>query len=326
MKPRSLIGLRHLRAFVEIARHDNLMKASEALNIAHSAVYRTLQELEHEFDVPLIERGHKTIVLTTAGKVLHDRAAEVLSSFAGAIRAVEKAKMKQEVLRVGTSPTAAGFLLPAAVARMLRETGLVRVQIISGEFKNLVTALRTGDLDMIVGRLNPHDMADLSFDKLYEEEILAVCRPGHPLAERQQIKLEWLGKYPLIVPPRDHPLRACVDDYFRTEGADLPSFIESTSDIFSRSYVIKYDAIWFVPPGAIDLDMAAGLLAKMSLHSNLFRRPVGVTTCARKREQQSTKLFARILTEVSADLDLARDVNHHTATILGTTDADYRPK
>jgi LysR family pca operon transcriptional activator len=324
MKPRSPIGLRHLRAFVEIARHDNLMKASKALNIAHSAVYRTLQELESEFDVPLIERGHKTTVLTAAGKVLSDRAAEVLSSFANAIRAVERTKTKQEVLRVGTSPTAAGFLIPAAVARMLRETGLVHVQILSGEFKALVTALRTGELDMIVGRLNPHDTADLSFDKLYEEEILAVCRPGHPLADEPRLLLDWLGKYPLIVPPRNHPLRTCVDDYFRTEGRDLPSFIESTSDIFSRSYVAKYDAIWFVPPGAIDLDLQAGLLARLPLHSNLFRRPVGVTTYAGQREQQSARLFARILAEVSADLRLAQSVDQHAATIRCST-ADCQP-
>jgi LysR family pca operon transcriptional activator len=316
MKPRSPIGLRHLRAFVEIACQDNLMKASKALNLAHSAVYRTLQELEHEFDVPLIERGHKSVVLTTAGKVLRDRAAEVLASFADAMRAVQNTKMRQEVLRVGTSPTCAGLLLPAAVARMLRETGLVRVQIISGEFKTLVTALRTGELDMIVGRLNHHDMADLSFDKLYEEEVLAVCRPGHPLTDKPQLSLDRLGQFPLIVPPRDHPLRACVDDYFLAEGADLPSFIESTSDVFSRSYVVKYDAIWFVPPGAIELDLESGLLATLAVHSNLFRRPVGVTTYARHRGQQSARLFARILAEMSAEFDLARGANQRAATIV----------
>ncbi|MDQ2082572.1 LysR substrate-binding domain-containing protein [Xanthobacteraceae bacterium Astr-EGSB] len=313
MKPRSAIGLRHFRTFLEITRHDNLVKASEALNIAHSAVYRTLQELEYEFGTPLIERGHKSIVLTTAGKTLRDRATGALASFADAILAVRSAKMKQDELRVGTSPTAAGLLLPTAVARMLGETGLVRVQICSGNFRTLAAELRMGDLDMIVGRLPSHDMTGLFFEKLYEEEIVAVCRAGHPLAVSQPLALDSFGQFPLIVPPRDYPLRSSVEDYFRAEGVDPPTCIESTSDIFSRAYVARFDAVWFAPPGAIALDLEAGLMAKLPLHSNLFVRPVGVTTCDTHRVRQCGKLFVRILAEVSADLNRQRRPNSRAA-------------
>ena len=97
------------------------------------------------------------------------------------------------------------------------------------------------------------------------------------------------------------------------------------ANFFSRSYVIKYDAIWFVPPGAIELDLEAGLLIRLELHSNLFRRPVGVTTCARRHEQQSAKLFARILTEVSAELALAQDAHHPLAPTVDTTTRNGRP-
>jgi LysR family pca operon transcriptional activator len=303
MKARSLIGLRHLRIFLEITQHDNLVKASKALNIAHSAVYRTLQELELQFGMPLIERGHKSVVLTAAGEILRVRAAEVLASFTNAMDAVQSAKLKQEILRIGTLPAAAGFLLPAAVARMQCEAGSVRVRICSGSFKNLVAALRTGDLDMVVGRLTGHDVPGLSFEKLYEEETVAVCRTGHPLAGKREISLDRFGQFPLIVPPCDHVLRISVEDYFRAEGVALPPCIESTSDTFSRSFVVKSDAIWFAPPGAVALELEMGLLARLPPGEGLPLRPVGVTTCVGYRMRQCSKLFVRFLTEASAELN-----------------------
>ncbi|MDQ2081141.1 LysR substrate-binding domain-containing protein [Xanthobacteraceae bacterium Astr-EGSB] len=302
MKARSLIGLRHLRTFLEITQHDNLVKASKALNIAHSAVYRTLQELELQFGMPLIERGHKSVVLTAAGEILRVRAAEVLASFTNAMDAVQSTKMKQEILRIGTLPAAAGLLLPAAVARMQREASMVRVRICSGSFKNLVAALRMGDLDMIVGRLAGHDAPGLSFEKLYEEETVAVCRTGHPFTSEREISLDCFEQFPLIVPPCDHVLRISVEDYFRAEGLALPACIESTSDTFSRSFVVKSDAIWFAPPGAVALELELGLLAKLQIGEGLPLRPVGVTTCVGSRMRPCSKLFVRFLTEASAEL------------------------
>ena len=300
MSTRTSVSLRHFRVFLEIVRHGSLLRASQAMNITQSAVSKALRELESGLDTTLLERGRKGVHLTRLGEAFHTSATQCLASFSKAIHAVESGVQKRETLRIGALPTAAGSLLPRAVHRLCTELSEVSVQVYSGSYEYMIGKMRTGALDMVVGRLISRDMVGLSFEKVYDEEISVVCRTGHPLTTATVLTFERLEEFPIIVPPTENSVRSAVEDFFLAGGEKLrPQGIESHSDTFSRVYTLEHDAVWFVPRGTVELDLKIGLLTTLPLHSTLLTAPIGFTTQIKNPLSDIGLAFAQILRDSS---------------------------
>ncbi len=66
----------------------------------------------------------------------------------------------------------------------------------SGTNAQLMTQLRQGEIDVVLGRLaQASAMADLAFEQLFSEPLLLVVRPGHPLASRRKPTLDALAAH-----------------------------------------------------------------------------------------------------------------------------------
>jgi len=70
---------RRLKYFVAVAKHGSFSQASQALNVAQSAVSRHVAELEDSLGAPLLERTSRGIRLTQVGRVLFDDARQILA-------------------------------------------------------------------------------------------------------------------------------------------------------------------------------------------------------------------------------------------------------
>jgi LysR family transcriptional regulator of gallate degradation len=79
MEPSELPSLMHVRAFVRVAYHGSVSKASVALFRAQSVVTRSISELESRLDVSLFERHANGMRLTDFGERLLPRARRVLA-------------------------------------------------------------------------------------------------------------------------------------------------------------------------------------------------------------------------------------------------------
>ena len=89
-----------LKYFVEIAKTENLRKASENLFVSQQALSRQIQALEKDIDVLLFERKKQRLYLTEAGKYLYSVWAPMLEEND---RALNHARMigKTKKIRVG---------------------------------------------------------------------------------------------------------------------------------------------------------------------------------------------------------------------------------
>ncbi|MGQ7248713.1 LysR substrate-binding domain-containing protein [Halomonas sp. V046] len=272
------VTLRHMRVFMEIVRQGNLQRASQALNITQSAVSKSLRELEQELGVVLLKRGRKGTTLTPAGEAFHEHAAQSLVTFSRAITAARDPGQEREVLRIGALPTVAGSVVPRAVAALKARRRDVGVQIMTGPYEFLAGLLRGGEQDFIVGGMIKRDNVGLSFEPLYEEEIVAVVHAAHPLCAEPAVTALGLSRYPIVVPPEGTTVRGLVDDYFLASGVGIGSdWTEALSDLFSRVYTRDQDAVWLAPRGTVEFDLDQGTLVRLPLHSRLLRVPVGVT-------------------------------------------------
>ena len=86
MEIHELPSLMHVRAFVRVADHGSVSKASVALFRAQSVVTRSISEMEARLEVPLFERHPNGMRLTDYGARLLPRARRVLAELGGVPR------------------------------------------------------------------------------------------------------------------------------------------------------------------------------------------------------------------------------------------------
>lgn len=272
------IRLRHIRTFLEVARERGVGRAAGALHVSQPAVTKTVRELEDLVGVPLFHREGRRIRLTAAGEVLLPYAGQVLSAIRRGIESVT-ADGSGPLVRIGALPTVSARIMPSAVAALTREPPAARLRIVTGENAVLLEQLRSGALDIVVGRLaEPERMTGLSFEHLYSERVVLVVRPGHPLLADDGELPGGLTDFPVLMPPPGSAIRPLVERFLLARAIALPrTIVETVSDSFGRRFVQTENAVWLISEGVVTHELAAGTLASLPLDTDDTRGPVGLT-------------------------------------------------
>jgi LysR family pca operon transcriptional activator len=274
------LKLRHLQCLVMVAQERNLVRAARALALTQPAVSKTVAELEDIVGRQLLVRRRRGVELTPAAEVLVRHAVVALRGLRdGLSLALDQPEADQLRVAVGALPNMAASLLPAAVALLQADTPALRVRVVSGTNAQLMTQLRQGEIDLVLGRIaQASAMADLAFELLYSEPLLLVARPGHPVAALRRPKLDALSAYPLLVPVSGTLIRHTVDAFLLAQGMAPPrSLIEATDTSFALGLLQCSDAVWFAPQGAVEGFLASGALVRLPIDTTSTEGPVGMT-------------------------------------------------
>jgi DNA-binding transcriptional LysR family regulator len=169
-----MLDVTRLRVLVAVARYGSVTAAARALNYAQPSVSHHLARLEAETGIKLIQRAGRGIRLTDAGRLLAERAAEVI----GRLDAAENELATYTGLRAGRLRLAAfasalGTIVPAAAAVLRGHQPGLDLRLTQAEPPEALRMLRTGDVDVaLVFRYLP-DAAD-------PDQVSAEGGPGGP--------------------------------------------------------------------------------------------------------------------------------------------------
>jgi len=134
---------------VAVARHGSVTAAARALNYAQPSVSHHLARLEAETGTKLVQRAGRGIRLTDAGRLLAERAVEVI----GRLDAAENelavfSGLRAGRLRLAAFPSALGTIVPAAAAIMHERHPSVDLRLTEAEPPEAVRMLRAGYVDV----------------------------------------------------------------------------------------------------------------------------------------------------------------------------------
>ena len=122
--------LRLLRVLREVALRGSFSAAAEALDYSQPAVSQQIARLERQVGVKLIERRPKGLELTSAGSILVRHTETILAQLAAAEDELsELSADARGRIRIGSFATAAGTVLPRAVAAFRRVRPAVDVEL-----------------------------------------------------------------------------------------------------------------------------------------------------------------------------------------------------
>jgi DNA-binding transcriptional LysR family regulator len=277
----SRIRLRHLTCFVVVAQERTLARAAARLHLSQPAVSKTLAELEDLAGRRLVERGRAGTQLTPAGEQFLRYAVEVTQALESAAAVLTGAAVPiAPAVRVAALPTVASGLLVHALARLRERRPHAKVSVRTGDNPELLAWLRSGEVDVVVGRMaEPAMMQGVSFELLYNESLAVVTRPQHPLAVAgdKPVPPIALLDYPLVVPGAGTTPRHDVEGFFAAHGAVLPPGRTETNSVsLARALTLLSDAVWITPQHPVQLDLDRRWLRRLNVPVPGNAEPVGI--------------------------------------------------
>jgi DNA-binding transcriptional LysR family regulator len=154
-----MLDVTRLRVLVAVARYGSVTAAARALNYAQPSVSHHLARLEAETGIKLIQRAGRGIRLTDAGRLLAERAAEVIGRLDAAENELAAyTGLRAGRLRLAAFPSALGTIVPAAAAMLRGRQPSIDLRLTEAEPPEALRMLRAGYVDVaLVFRYYPDD-------------------------------------------------------------------------------------------------------------------------------------------------------------------------
>jgi DNA-binding transcriptional LysR family regulator len=144
-----MLDVTRLRVLVAVARYGSVTAAARALNYAQPSVSHHLARLEAETGIKLIQRAGRGIRLTDAGRLLAERAAEVIGRLDAAENELAAyTGLRAGRLRLAAFPSALGTIVPAAAAMLRGHQPSVDLRLTEAEPPEALRMLRSGYVDV----------------------------------------------------------------------------------------------------------------------------------------------------------------------------------
>jgi LysR family hydrogen peroxide-inducible transcriptional activator len=200
------MDINQLRYFVAIVETGSFIKAAERSYISQPALSQQIQKLEIEFKEPLLNRNHRKIVPTAAGRKLFERAVRILQEYDEAQREIRtSAGIPYGKISIGALPTIAPYFLPHVCAQFIPQNPNTDLAMHEDMTARLLEMIDAGELDCCIVSL-PIKENGFEKEELFTEELLLALPSNHPLATKPVIQIEDLCSETFILMQECHCL------------------------------------------------------------------------------------------------------------------------
>jgi DNA-binding transcriptional LysR family regulator len=146
-----MLDVVRLRVLLAVARRGSLTAAAKELHYSQPSVSHHLARLEAETGAKLIQRAGRGIRLTEAGRLLADRAADIIGRLDDtAEELASHVGLRSGRVRLAAFPSALGTFVPKAAMRLASAHPGLRLEIMETEPPEALKLLRAGRVDVAV--------------------------------------------------------------------------------------------------------------------------------------------------------------------------------
>ncbi len=144
-----MLDVTRLRVLVAVARYGSVTAAARALNYAQPSISHHIARLEAETGARLLQRAGRGVRLTDAGRLLAERAEEIIGRLDAAENELAAhVGLRQGRVRLASFPSALGTIVPAAAARLEAESPGMDLMLAEAEPPEALRMLRAGYVDV----------------------------------------------------------------------------------------------------------------------------------------------------------------------------------
>lgn len=183
----SFLELRHFRLVQHIAETQSITRAAERLHLSQPALSRQLRDIEVKLGVTLFDRRGKTLQPTAAGRHLLSVASPILDLANQAEATVlQMASGTVGAIRLAAECFTCYRWLPVIIEMFQKTHPAIEIDISMEATGNPIKGLQAGIVDLALAYSAVED-TKLDSVSLFEDALVAVLHPDHPLANRSYL-------------------------------------------------------------------------------------------------------------------------------------------
>ncbi|MCL5047112.1 MAG: LysR substrate-binding domain-containing protein [Actinobacteria bacterium] len=297
------MDLYHLQTFHRVAQSLNFSRAAEELSLSQSAVSRHIEALEQEHGMELFIRTGRGVTLTEAGLRLLEYTERILHLSEEATRALAELRdLESGRLTVSASTTPGNYLLGPVVAAYQDRYPGIDLRLDIRDSHSVARLVEEGTVDMAV-LAEPLDGVAISTEPCIEDELLLVAAPGHPLANKPEVRLEDLTNTRVFLREPGSHTRQTVERAFRTRGLDLLQTRELGSTEAIKRTVAAGGGVAFLSRYAVALEVRAGMLKALVGQNCRLPRQLVLAYPKGGRRPPAVLAFAALLRKMRSTLE-----------------------
>lgn len=171
------MSLRNLQILAAVARKGSFAAAAEHLGLTQSAVSLQIKNLEEELGAQLFERTGRSPRLNANGRLVVERAEEILSIYDGIKGELAPSGDIGGVLTLGVVPTVLTGPLPSVLGRLRRQYENLNVKLLSGLSAELFRKVEDAELDAALTTEPPFAVSPQYEWRPYDVEPFFVAAP-----------------------------------------------------------------------------------------------------------------------------------------------------
>jgi DNA-binding transcriptional LysR family regulator len=268
-----------VETFVAIVRGGGFTKAASLLHLSQPAVSRRLDLLERELGAPLFERIRSGVTLTEAGRTFLPHAEGLLACMRDGFDSVRALhQVDRGTITLALVGTLASTTLTGCLQRFRDAHSRVELRLRTALSQEVSVLVRRGDatLGLRYGG-DPHpEMLSVG---VYDEPMMVVCSPRHPLARRRQVTPSALGPERWVAfPPRNdafyEPYPWSLQNRLAAWGLSPAEIIPIDSLTAQKRMVEAGFGLALLPESSVDEELRTGTLRAMRIAGKSVTIPV----------------------------------------------------
>lgn len=285
-----------LSAFLAVADNGSFTAAAERLFLTQPAISKRIAQLEEQLGARLFDRIGRQVHLTEAGHALLPRARQVIRDLDDMSRAISG--LSGEVsgtLRIGTSHHIGLHRLPPVLRQFSREFPKVQLDIHFIDSEEAWEGVLHGDLELGVVTLPPIADDRVYSEAIWNDPLVFMAAPEHPLATERHVSLEMLTQYAALLPSPVTFTRRIVEALFREQSLTL-NISMSTNYLETIHMMVSIGLGWSLLPAT----MLDEQVVKLATDESVMHRQLGFVTHPGRSLSNAAQRFLEILRQHSS--------------------------
>lgn len=266
------MNLNQLKIFYMAAKRGNLSKAAEDLFITQPAVTKGIQRLQEHYDIRLMDRFGKKMVLTYAGEVLFDIAEKIFELEKHAEENIREFKQRKKGrIRIQASESFGAYYLPSIMNPFSKAHPMINISV--NILPNEHVVKNIADLACDVGFISyPIEHEKVHIHAIIEDQLVFILPPNHPICRLERLKPKDLEGNPMIFHEKNSAPHQIFHEFIAKNNIAVTSTLELSSNRAIKQAVESGLGIALISRKVADDEIQSGRLEAIPVPDQSIKR------------------------------------------------------
>ena len=270
------MNLETLYLYCDVIRSNSFSLGAAANHVSQSAASQSVQQLEQELGVQLIDRTKRPFMVTPEGGIFFEACQEVVDCLEKARNEINSTRSRIEgTVRVAVIYSVGLGDMGWYTQQFTSLHSKARVRLAYLHPDEIVEAVVSDTADLgILSFPNPN--RSLTIIPWHSEPMVFVCAADHPLASKSKVPASALARQKFVAFDRSLSIRKAVDRALRGRGVkpDIAMQFDNIETI--KQAVATQSGVSILPRPSVRREVEDGVLVAVPLDVPELIRPIGI--------------------------------------------------